>query len=411
MGGVALLSVLLVSVLRCVSCAAELQDRVQTLERLVQAHAAQLSRLLPLMQNQTVAMQQGVVAAPSSTESSATPLAADQTEAYAVMFYGADVQPTAPGFVSLRTLLYSIRRHDTKRPIVVLTTAPGNHSTSSGGAPPWWRFLSTPLYAPIELARTPPYVVRSLRCLEGLQPGSTRSAEWRQRQERNNVSLAPSRPGLSDMFVKFGVWRLERFKRVIYLDGDTLVLRPLTALWVMEMPPKVLAMAAMTILNNPRANDPECKRSYSGSPYVKWNAGVLLLRPDASVHANAMAVLEQANARVTCRDGDQTLHNVVLRGRMRCFEHTFNCYNTHFLSARDAPSRHDKVSVHSRCLLPDATSPHVVHFAMGSKPWRNPQLNESHYYAAWHRMRRRMKAAERNDGHIRTGVRSGREGV
>ena len=51
----------------------------------------------------------------------------------------------------------------------------------------------------------------------------------------------PSRPGLRIMFLKFSLWRMTELARIVYIDSDAMVLRPLRSLWNLELAPHFYA--------------------------------------------------------------------------------------------------------------------------------------------------------------------------
>ncbi|OLN85018.1 Glycogenin-1-like protein 2 [Colletotrichum chlorophyti] len=96
------------------------------------------------------------------------------------------------------------------------------------------------------------------------------------------------RPDLHATMTKIHLWSLTQFRRVLYLDSDTLVLSNLDH--VFELPKSIDFAAA------PEIGFPDC-----------FNSGVMLLRPDATTYAE----LAEFAARVDSFDGgDQGLLNV-----------------------------------------------------------------------------------------------------
>uniref|UniRef100_A0A7S3ES53 Hexosyltransferase n=1 Tax=Haptolina ericina TaxID=156174 RepID=A0A7S3ES53_9EUKA len=310
-------------------------------------------------------------------------------EAYATMWYGGN--STAPAFKGMHALLQSIRLQDSVRPIVVITSTTANATT----VPAWWPDLGQ--YAPVELETQEPLQVKSRHCREGLAPGSTHSRAWRLARLTNNQTLAPTRPGLRFMMIKFALWRMVRFDRIIYLDSDALILRPLDRLWQLPhigadgRPWKVAAASVIHGQSGREELAARCPRAGTRTQ-GKFNAGVLVVRPDVSVYEEARQKLQHPKTFVTCKDGDQTLHNVVLRQRSLCISHSYNCYHHDFLAMRSPPSaRFDPIS----CLHEDgpgaadtdthadASLPHIVHFAMTTKPWLTSKVSSAYFYGVW----------------------------
>ncbi|TKW57643.1 Glycogenin-1 [Colletotrichum tanaceti] len=96
------------------------------------------------------------------------------------------------------------------------------------------------------------------------------------------------RPDLHATMTKIQLWSLTQFRRVLYLDSDTLVVSNLDHIFDL---PEAIAFAAA-----PEIGFPDC-----------FNSGVMLLRPDAATHAE----LTRFAACVDSFDGgDQGLLNV-----------------------------------------------------------------------------------------------------
>ncbi|WQF79812.1 Putative glycosyl transferase, family 8, nucleotide-diphospho-sugar transferase [Colletotrichum destructivum] len=96
------------------------------------------------------------------------------------------------------------------------------------------------------------------------------------------------RPDLHATMTKIQLWSLTRFRRVLYLDSDTLVVSNLDHLFDL---PEAIGFAAA-----PEIGFPDC-----------FNSGVMLLRPDPATHAE----LTRFAACVDSFDGgDQGLLNV-----------------------------------------------------------------------------------------------------
>ncbi|KAK2040486.1 family 8 glycosyl transferase [Colletotrichum somersetense] len=102
-----------------------------------------------------------------------------------------------------------------------------------------------------------------------------------------NLNLI-GRPDLHATMTKLRLWSLTQFRRVLYLDADTLVLSNLDH--VFDLPESV------TFAASPEIGFPDC-----------FNSGVMLLRPDAATYAE----LTNFATRVDSFDGgDQGLLNV-----------------------------------------------------------------------------------------------------
>ena len=119
-----------------------------------------------------------------------------------------------------------------------------------------------------------------LLCTDGVSSETAARLEgthgWRVRRIESlpNPHAASARvpARFRDTFTKLRVWELDEYERVLLLDADTLVLRPLTvALWHAEVAPTRLAAV------------PDC--------CDRFNSGVVLLRPDRRVFADMRSKL------------------------------------------------------------------------------------------------------------------------
>ena len=131
--------------------------------------------------------------------------------AYATMWYGA---VTAPAFDGLLVLLQSIRTVDASTTILLL--APYNASDSAAVSTNLVRRLRRQ-FDPLTAARVP------------LWPASAIGSS-----AKSCVHLpSPSRT----LFVKFSLWSLTDYDRLVFLDADTMVLRPLSDLLSLALLP------------------------------------------------------------------------------------------------------------------------------------------------------------------------------
>ncbi|KAK1983477.1 family 8 glycosyl transferase [Colletotrichum cereale] len=96
------------------------------------------------------------------------------------------------------------------------------------------------------------------------------------------------RPDLHATMTKLRLWSLSQFRRVLYLDADTLVLSNLDH--VFDLPESV------TFAASPEIGFPDC-----------FNSGVMLLRPDAATYAELTAFATRVDS---FDGGDQGLLNV-----------------------------------------------------------------------------------------------------
>ena len=155
--------------------------------------------------------------------------------------------------------------------------------------------------------------------------------------------IASVRPlSVLQMFTKFRVWGLGalcgahgNFTRVLYMDTDVMVTRPLAPLWNLTFQRHEVAAGVLTLQNlGSLVREPSCasfeRRAGANSPQLQLNAGVLLLRPTARIYAVLLAGLHMP-INFDCSGGDQTAFNMLLVGHLRCVGHTFNCYDPYFL--------------------------------------------------------------------------------
>ena len=105
---------------------------------------------------------------------------------------------------------------------------------------------------------------------------------------QRNLALI-GRPDLATTLTKLRLWALRQYKRVLYLDADTLVLASLDHLFA-GLPPGVDFAAS------PELGFPDC-----------FNAGFMLLTPDESTYQDLLAL---ARTEESFDGGDQGLLNV-----------------------------------------------------------------------------------------------------
>ena len=296
----------------------------------------------------------GSLSAPLFTAGSTHP--AGTTEAYASLFIG---DTSSSSFNGLRVLARTVRLHDVTRPLLILVAGANGKQTA--------------VSIECELGRTfgvRTVLVPTLRssnaaCLSSLAKGRDTGTR------------------LSNVFTVFNVWNLTRFKRLIWVEADQMVLRPLEALWRRQLAPGALGAAVMTMARMPR-----CAEETSSLPnmarrmarrQIKWNTGVVLMEPNARIFEQLLAALQRQEPSYRCTDGSQTLWNNLLSRRIECLGRSYNCFTPDYLhipgpavppdwrtASRNMNLTSDKLS----CLQPNASSPHVVHFAGHQKPPR-----------------------------------------
>ena len=321
-----------------------------------------------------------LVAAPAATKKAWSPHKAGGAEAYVTMFYG----PTDTIALSgLFVLLDSIRQHDPVRNVLVLRLHDDNRSAALEYA--CMRF------APCIVRRVPRLVLNPAthpmcaRHLNGWANSSARSAlalgaptgvrhpirtqnKWWAEHGAKTVPLA-----LRSVFTVFTAWNLTEYKRIIWLESDQIVLRPLEPLW-----------------RTPLGNDTDAAAVPVGGlscdergRAAKYNTGVVLMQPSAATYARLVAVLAGTKRHVRgrkpipCTDGSQTMWNRVLAPNVLCLPRTYNCLHTcavqavvllHFAGATAKPW-------------------HVVLMKAGGAGARNPEVRakllKQHAYREW----------------------------
>ena len=308
---------------------------------------------------------------------------ASTSEAYVTLFGG---RRNDPSFNGLRVLIHTIRKHDHCRPIVVLVTEGPNTKHLM-------KLLECEMgrlgVRTMKASRLSPSVPSCLRTLS-VWAGNNTQARY--------------------AFSVFNAWRLVQFKRVIWLEPDQFLLRPLDDLWARPLD-QDSAGAAVLVMEYM----PQCMENTKGlrdprlqHRRLKFNTGVVLMRPAMAVFDLLHNALHGSLGSYLCTDGFQTLWNVVLRRRMECLHRTYNCMNHRYYDApgraRLAPHEPPKWAAtaaynHSRtklsCLRESDSSPHVVHFAGGgTKPWtRNEARSLSWSRQLW---RFQLEAYRRN---------------
>ena len=149
-------------------------------------------------------------------------------EVYATIWCGSAATAYFSGF---QVLLHSIRQHDAHRPIVVLMDSATNCTPAADG--PLLDDI-TERHAPLVFKHVN-VPVRNKHCLRSM------------RGPRVNGTRVPSRLGLKYTFLKFALWNMTQYDRIVYVDSDAMVLRPLHKLWSIPLAPKFSLAAAMAI--------------------------------------------------------------------------------------------------------------------------------------------------------------------
>lgn len=297
------------------------------------------------------------------------------SEAYVTLFGGTANDLALNG---LRVLLHTIRRHDRCRPVVVLIADGPSARRLAHMLNCEMSRIGVNVLSVAPLTSTVPSCLRSLSAWAGNKTQAARYA-----------------------FTVFNAWRLVQFKRMIWLEPDQFLLRPLDDLWTRQLDQDSAGAAVLVMQYMPQCPDQMTGALSSKLPHrrLKFNTGVVVMRPSMGVFERLQKGLHGGlGSDYTCLDGYQTLWNLALNRRMECLHRTYNCMNFHYY---DAPSRTPRATHeppawaatpaynHSRsklsCLRASETSPHLVHFAGGLlKPWlHNPAWWQSWSRHAW----------------------------
>lgn len=287
----------------------------------------------------------------------------------------AEESSSRPGWKGLVTAVASIRQHDAVRPIVIMALA----------REPALEWLAHSFHVEIQIV---PQLLstrgRNKHCVHDVRRSLARS---RRAEGRDNATIRyDDRRALEQlqMFTKLNIWTLTSFTRVLYIDTDILVARPVEELWGIHFKEHE-AIAATPTLNRPPKRASTCYE-YRSKRERKYNAGMLLIRPNLELYDALLSALDDPLFAFRCNNGDQMLVNNVfshgVESRVRCLGHSFNCYDPDVVvRAKNASHASQMTRVHcGDATVLDKTladehnhvvggTPHVLHFAMGTKPW------------------------------------------
>lgn len=164
-----------------------------------------------------------------------------------------------------------------------------------------------------------------------------------------------ARPELERSYSKIHLWNLTQFKKVVFLDADTLPLKSLDSLFEEYPLDSSIPIAA--------------------SPDIGWpdifNSGVFVTIPSSATFQN---LISRAKAGLSFDGGDQGLLNQYFENRWHRLPFTYNV--TPSASYQYTPAyQHFKDNVN------------VVHFIGSNKPWSHsftgPQANSSEFEVNW----------------------------
>ena len=290
------------------------------------------------------------------------------TEAYATMWYG---DTTGNSFDGLKVLLHSIRGVDAERAIVIMTPVEASAVAQPESDPNL--LLLQRAVDRVVLERMPLLTIfknTSTRC----PPASTSCG-------------GSSSGGRSYLYTysKFGLWGLTRWSRLMYLDIDLLVMRPLDTLWRMEIGTQLHALVAASLAIRAKAARGLAEFGCAHPRASRWagyNTGLVLLQPSRPMGRAMLEMVrrwkESDRWKNPCRS-DQTYFNYLFPEHTRCLPYSANCRDPQFLNETAAPDPRAPLSRLTRCLeptgeanassAPPMDTPYAVHFACNSKPW------------------------------------------
>ena len=288
---------------------------------------------------------------------------AKERTAYATLWFGPS---TGTAFWSLVVMAHTLRQHDRERELVVITPTP-----SAVGTEPGFAMLQSRA-APLTYWQVAPLSA------EDSASQACQASIKGTRDDRARASVK--------VWTKLHVWNLTRFDRVLYIDTDAMVLHPVDALWQMDITARRLFFAAHTLTPASRGyqnenatsgwtGEPRCDKAF---PKAQWNAGILLLRPNATIMEHIMRAMTNPHLQYDCQNMDQPFFNLLLRFYGRCLPSTFNCFHPAVTLAPTAKQALDMVGK-ARCYpggeqlrleVPSTWEPRILHFGGGHlKPW------------------------------------------
>ena len=239
------------------------------------------------------------------------------TETYATLLYG---NKTA----AMKTMLYSLRRFDKKRTVVIMTLEDNV------------AFAKFDRFAPLEEMR-----------VSRLQGTCNVDKFARARHISQNNALS--------VFSTFQAYNLTKYSRILWLESDQLVMQSLEPLWRLPLTTRHTAAAASVLTQSCTAEYVDTDKNFSFARARKYNTGVVLFRPSISQFEALITAMRKT--RYTCTDGSQTLWNQIMARHTVCIHHSYNCIE------------HSGPEYPKRCLSRNNSTPHIIHFAGSSKPW------------------------------------------
>ena len=276
--------------------------------------------------------------------------AAGSAQAYVTLFIG---DSRSGSFDGLRVLTHTIRLHDPHRPLLVMVAGDGVTHTANAIA---CEFGDR---AGVHTVHVPLLRSTEKRCMLALGQLSGRQ--------------------LVDAFTAYNAWSLTQYERLLWVEPDQMVLRPLDFLWRWRLSEQASGVAAYVTERMPQCD--EFRSEAEGwayqrpfqrrSPTIKFNSGVVLMRPgNGTEHGKLLRALRNGtHGSYGCSDGFQTLWNRVIWQRLSCLGRSFNCIDPGYLHANASYGSYRFINPKLSCLQPNASLPHVIHFAADQKPW------------------------------------------
>ena len=361
-----------------------------------------------------------------------------EEEAYALLWFVAPGEGAASGTLDgLRVVIRSIRRHDDERPIVVMLAREQDDRTSTSQSPGRAAVEATienigqrirvvhiakvSALPRLVQAQAPRRRGQPSHALEWAIPNFLCRTQVKRKLAEHNVSL-PSQltshssaqlassyaraRGLQmfETFTKFAVFNLTRYRRVLYLDTDTMLTHRVDTLWRLRFDDHEAVAAALTMRGHEAAS-PSCtsESDHKRRRHRPYNSGVMLLRPITHLYAALIAAITDHRFAFLCSN-EQTVFNLLMGAHVRCIGHSWNCYDPILLAAlrpmdalaarrtgcsneQTGSKLESSTEVSAVAMASQHPHPHILHFAVGSKPWLH--LNEStrsFYMAMWSRI-------------------------
>ena len=179
----------------------------------------------------------------------------------------------------------------------------------------------------------------------------------------------------AEVWTKLAVWNLTEFDRVVFLDADMLVVRPMDELFSIDLPPGGIAACHACrcnpnmIADYPADWTPErcayTHRPVDGPRDHYLNGGLLVLEPDASVFADMVQRLSALDDLSRYPFAEQDFLNEYYRDRWRPLPYVYNALKT-------LPFQHPD--------LWDAEAVKNIHYII-DKPWQQDLEPADRYFA------------------------------